>query len=88
MIERKTCRGPNCKAEVLLVKTKNDRIQILDAEPQKRVVLVPEHADLHIPVSLKDAESFIEGMRSRVVDTFIDHHATCPDAALFRKGKP
>jgi hypothetical protein len=75
------CRWPDggCGAEVEFFptgKTKPDGkpvLQVVDAEPEKRIVL--EHGGRtmgspRIPP--------LSGSIARVVDTYVDHHATCP----------
>lgn len=65
------CRS--CGATVLFATSAaTGRTMILDAKPAKRVVL--ELTGLRGP----------PGVFARVVDTYLDHHATCPQAAEWR----
>lgn len=74
-----TCRS--CDAEVIFVPSATSgRPVILDAQPEKRVVLVRLEGDTVVPTKhVKDA-------RAAVLDTYLDHHATCPNASDW-KGK-
>ena len=86
MIERGTCKGPNCRAEVIFVRTEKGKVQILDGQPEKRVVLFTEvlGAPIHHK-TIEGAEATLGSSYSVVSDVFTDHHATCPDADLWRK---
>jgi hypothetical protein len=71
------CRS--CGADVIFVPSaKSGKPMILDAKPEKRIVLVVaegtggSHNILAIPE--------IEHKAARIVDTYTDHHATCPAA--------
>ena len=89
MIERRgKCRGPNCGAEILFVKTEKGKLQVLDAEPKKGVVLFTGDSNPRLRKTLAEAESTLTPTYSVVVDVFTDHHATCPDAALFEGRHP
>jgi arginine repressor len=73
------CRS--CGAEVIFVPSaKTGKPMILDAKPEKRVVLVRSNDQQVIyratPGSADPA--------ARVIDTYIDHHATCPQAAEWK----
>jgi hypothetical protein len=58
-----------CHAEIIFVPTSKGNIMPLDAEPEKRCVLT------------RTAKGSIVEM----VDTYIPHFVTCPQAAKFRK---
>jgi len=72
------CTWPDggCGEPILDVVTAAGRKQVLDAKPEKRVVLVP--ADTH---RLEDHYSGKVGAYGPevavVMDTYVDHHATC-----------
>jgi hypothetical protein len=59
------CTWPDggCGEPIIAVTTAAGRKQVLDAKPQKRIVL------LWVPDAGEE--------RARVVDTYTDHHATC-----------
>ena len=61
----------SCGASMLWAKTKNNKNIPLDAEPEKRFVFLPER-----PEGVAD-----------MVDTYMPHHATCPEADKYRKDK-
>ncbi len=72
-----TCRS--CGAEVVFVPSVRGRVtMILDAVPEKRVVLV----------SAAEVVRYADEMRgpfyARLQDAYTDHHATCPDAKSWR----
>ena len=71
------CRS--CGAEVLFVPSaKSGKPMILDAKPEKRIVLVVGgHENL-----IAQPETAI--YMARVVNTYTDHHATCPKAAEWK----
>ena len=65
------CRS--CGARIRWARTVNGSKIPIDAEPAKRIVLTTDHgADI---------------IGAVVVDTFMPHHATCPNAAEHRKAK-
>jgi hypothetical protein len=80
-----TCR--DCPAEVLFVptgRTKPDGkpvFAILDAKPEKRVVLIDVQTGVTYATSLGPPS---ETTRATVVDTYTPHHATCPAAAAWK----
>ncbi len=76
-----TCRG--CGAEILWGLTAKGARIPLDPKPEKRVVLAPvfERDDLGF------VKAVIHDERAQVVDTFTPHHATCPEAERFRRGR-
>lgn len=70
-----TCRS--CDAEVIFVPSATSgRPMILDAKPAKGVVLV----DTAFGAALLAADPRTEKAHARVVDTYTDHHVTCPGA--------
>jgi hypothetical protein len=73
------CRS--CQAEVIFVPSaKTGKPMILDAKPEKRVVLVHGHE----PDDLCLAPPPDNTHAARVVDTYVDHHVTCPAAASWK----
>jgi hypothetical protein len=65
------CRWPDggCGEQIIDVVTVKGAKQVLDAAPQKRIVLeLPDDWEGFGPEPAKVA---------RVVDTYVDHHATC-----------
>jgi hypothetical protein len=67
------CRS--CEAEVIFVPSaKTGKPMILDAKPEKRVVLLDVYG--HLSPDMVQGEA----IAARVVDTYVDHHATCPFA--------
>lgn len=65
-----TCRS--CPAEVIFVPSaKSGARMILDAKPEKRVILLERGAPLP--------------KVAQVVDAYTDHHATCPRAGDWRR---
>lgn len=75
------CKGLDCGAEIIFVKTINGKSQVLDAKPKKGVVLVLEQDPL-VLASQQDLE--VDDARARVVNIWTDHHATCPNAYKFK----
>jgi hypothetical protein len=76
-----TCSG--CDAEIVWALTAKDKRVPLDAKPEKRYVLAP--------VLARDDFGFIAAVihhdeRAQLVDTFMPHHATCPNVDEFRRG--
>jgi len=65
-----TCKS--CGAEIIWAKTQKGKAIPLDPKPEKRVVL--EHPD----GPMFDAVA-------TVVDTYVSHFATCPDADKHRR---
>jgi hypothetical protein len=79
-----TCRS--CGADVLFVPSaKSGKPMILDAKPEKRIVLGTPHTDAELIIH-GDHLDERDYQIARVVDTYIDHHATCPKAEQW-KGK-
>lgn len=74
MPDASTCRS--CGAPILWVKTEAGKRMPIDAKPERRVVLDP------LAVRLGADE-----LTARVVDTYVSHFATCPNAAQHRKAK-
>jgi hypothetical protein len=68
-----TCSS--CGAEIIWTVTEAGRRMPIDAKPEKRVVLRKQENDPLTPLA-------------RVVDTFISHFATCPNAARHRSAPP
>jgi hypothetical protein len=73
-----TCRS--CDAEVVFVPSaKSGAPMILDAKPEKRVVLIDDS-----PTRSSHQLAFAENplnAKAHVVSVYTDHHATCPNAA-------
>ena len=82
------CRS--CGAEVIFVPSgTSGRLMILDARPEKRVVVVGREpiprgsivSDAATPAALRSVIERSPGnYHARVIDTYSDHHATCPQA--------
>jgi hypothetical protein len=69
------CRS--CGAEVFFVPSgSSTRVLIVDAKPEKRVVLTDGAGRWISPQH--------ESARAHIVDTYTDHHATCPDAEVWK----
>jgi len=87
-----TCRS--CGADVRFVPSaKSGKAMILNAQPEKRLVLVvaddgrPPHPAGPLTLATNPREidpSVIEHYRARMVDTYVDHHATCPAAKKWK----
>lgn len=85
-----TCAGPGCGAEILFVpNAKSGKTVILDAKPERRYLLVDEtdyvgdEGDMEIVLVGPG-----EGAVAVLVETRVDHHATCPAfAAGWRPGR-
>ncbi len=78
------CRS--CGASVLFVPSaKSGKPMILDAKPEKRVVLGSAITTLEpddgIVVGAQHPDA---ALIARVVRTYVDHHATCPAAAEWK----
>jgi hypothetical protein len=79
-----TCSA--CEAEVVFVPSaRTGKPMILDAEPEKRIVLLdggtePVYGIDHVRAVLRSGTG-----RAKVASVFIDHHATCPEAERFRR---
>ena len=71
-------RCTSCGAEILWIKTERGKLAPVDAKSEKRFVLDPLAARL-----APDAPP-----QARLVDTFVSHFATCPNAAQHRKDRP
>lgn len=75
-----TCQS--CNAEVVFVPSaKSGKPMILDAKPENRIVLIDVVTGITYATS---AGTPSETVRAQVVDTYVDHHATCPKAADWR----
>jgi hypothetical protein len=80
------CRS--CEAEVIFVPSaKTGKPMILDAKPEKRVVLVTKASTTDVAatvlvISSEQPENALT--QARVVDTYVDHHATCPASAEWK----
>lgn len=61
----------SCNAAILWVKTESGKSMPLDAKSEKRVVIVGAGA--------------LESVQ--VVDTYVSHFSTCPNAAQHRKAR-
>jgi hypothetical protein len=79
------CRS--CGAEVIFMPSaKSGKRMILDAKPEKRIVL---GNTIEIPAAGDSITGFLLGpaefpLVARVVDTYVDHHATCPSAGQWK----
>ena len=71
------CRS--CQAEVIFVPSaKTGKPMILDAKPEKRVVLTLKRGATVL------ADGMHRDANATVVDAYVDHHATCPASAAWR----
>ena len=79
-----TCRS--CKAEVIFVPSaKTGKPMILDAKPEKRIVLLaPAGRDPSVLATPWPESPWPDGKVAKVIDTYVDHHATCPAAAQWK----
>lgn len=68
-----TCSS--CGAEIIWTVTAAGKRMPVDAKPEKRVAIRPNDSDPLTPLS-------------RVVDVFVSHFATCPNAARHRSAPP
>lgn len=66
------CRG--CGAELVWGRTSNGKTIPLDAKPEKRAVVVSGDHDPRAP-----------GALTFILDTYVPHFATCPNASDFRR---
>ena len=71
-MQRATCTG--CGAAIVWVATAAGKRMPIDAKPEKRVVL-------------DDVHGIGEPPSARVIDTYVSHFSTCPQAQRFRKPK-
>lgn len=71
-MQMSTCKS--CGARIAWVRTENGKNMPVDAEPERRVVVVVRAVGPDLP----DEEV------ARVVDTFKSHFATCPNADRHR----
>jgi hypothetical protein len=77
------CRS--CGAEVIFVPSaKTGKTMILDAKPEKRIVLTDGEAGGGLFVGLKHSDYTGGQARAYVADVYVDHHATCPQAAQWK----
>lgn len=79
-----TCRS--CQAEVLFVPSaKTGRPMILDATPEKRVVLTEDLTSSELALhGALGADIDGRYQVARVVSVYTDHHATCPAAGQWK----
>ena len=70
------CRWPDggCGADIIDVLTVGGAKQVLDAQPEKRIVMVTDRNHFLLPQPTPTPANQL----ARVVDTYVDHHATCP----------
>lgn len=73
----RACRS--CGAKIIFAQTENGKTIPVDAAPQKRVVLSPADDGAHYLPN--------EPPVARVIDTYVSHFATCPNAAQRRNPK-
>jgi hypothetical protein len=66
------CRWPDggCGEPIIDVVTVKGAKQVLDAQPGKGIVLVDSYG--HLGTDVRPSEAM-----ARVVDVYVDHHATC-----------
>jgi len=69
-LDQAKCRG--CDAGIVWALTPRGKKMPLDAEPVRRVVMLP-----YRPGS--------SDLRATVAETYMPHHATCPNVADFRE---
>lgn len=86
-VQRGKCRGPNCAADVLFIQNTNSKTVILDAKPVKAYVLVHQQDDDEWSILCDglDTAPMMHSETVRLIDTYVDHHITCPDRDLFKK---
>jgi hypothetical protein len=72
------CRWPDggCGAEILDVVTVKGAKQVLDATPEKRIIIVDSANYTDGEVQFH-APGPSHGPKAKVVNTYVDHHATC-----------
>lgn len=75
----------SCGARIVWAITENGKQIPLDAEPEKRTVIVHHQELVKSTKDLVLGDSFEAMVRAVVADTFMPHHATCPHAERFRK---
>jgi hypothetical protein len=69
------CRS--CERDVVFVASAiSGKAMILDAKPEKRVVLTDGAG--------REVSPLHQAARAKVVDVYTDHHATCPDAEVWK----
>ncbi len=61
----------SCAAEIIWAETEAGKPQPVDAKPVKRIIFTKQEGKVQ--------------PRSSVVDTYMPHHATCPNASQHRK---
>lgn len=79
------CRS--CGAGVVFVPSaKTGRPMILDAKPEKRVVVghVLESTKDHASAFIADVGGVCSHAVARIVDVFTDHHVSCPDGPAWK----
>jgi len=74
-----------CQADVVFVRNEGSgRTMILDAKPEKRVVLLelgdPIYSVAQVLPALQSGTA-----TGQVASVFVDHHATCPNVDQFRR---
>ena len=70
-----TCKG--CNAEIEWFETMRGKKVPVDAKPENRYVLRPQ----------VNQRGDTYGHVVELVNTYMPHHATCPEVEKFRKGK-
>lgn len=90
-----TCRS--CGAPIVWARTPAGKRTPLDAKPEKRVVIVVGDVDAEGLEREGGAGTIVDGIigcsgcadredaRAIVVDAYVSHFATCPDAERFRQ---
>jgi hypothetical protein len=74
------CRS--CRADVIFLRNaKSGSTVILDALPIRRYVMIDDTLSLHGLVGLIDSRADSSDPAGLLVETYTDHHATCPNAA-------
>lgn len=79
----------SCDAAVVFVPSaKSGKAMILDAKPEKRVIVghaLTSDEGEHAPAFILDqAKHICDHAVARVVDVYVDHHVTCPKAAEWK----
>ncbi len=78
-----TCRS--CHQPVLFVPSaKSGKPLILNAEPEKRVVLIDRQHNSVAPAAEHERLRLHDRLAAAVVNAYTDHHATCPKAGQWK----
>lgn len=75
----------SCGAEIVWAITENGKRIPLNAEPEKRTVIVHHQELVKTTRELVLGDAFEAMVRAVVADTYMPHHATCSQAERFRR---